>query len=206
MNYGQIKRAVLKLLNQYSVAGTLVPGSYNNQQDYINRISALVNDASVEIATSARKIPEMLRLSELEAEDLGETLRYRLPEDFYQFVSGDTTITTCAGAVLHTNRFDYQGRKYLLLRKDEAALGEHTITYYRYPRLLRDDPSDSDELDNTVEVHHAIPFYVAAMLAAHDNPFVCSLLNDKYEDKLARMSTGVSAEIHPVSDVYNFTL
>ena len=58
MTYEQVKNQTLKLLNQYSVAGNKVEGSYNNQADYLKRIPELVNDAMVEIATTARKIPQ----------------------------------------------------------------------------------------------------------------------------------------------------
>ena len=203
MNYGQVKQAVLKLLNQYSVAGAQVENSYNNQQDYLNRISVLVNDAMVEIATSAKKIPEVLRLEDLNVEDLGETLRYELPGNFYQFVSGDT-VTTCEGAVLHTNQYEVQGQRYLRLRKSEVGKGEHSITYYRYPDLLSDNPLDSDRLDNTSDTHRAIPYYVASMLVAQDDAFLCALFNNKYEDLLTRMSPGVSVEVHQTGDVYGF--
>lgn len=203
MNYGQVKTAALKLLNQYSVAGSLVENSYNNQQDYLNRISALVNDAMMEIATSAKKIPEVLRLEDLFSEDLGEMIRYELPGNFYQFVSGDT-VTTCEGVVLHTNRYEVLGQRYLLLRKKEVEKGAHSITYYRYPNLLPDTPQDADQLDNTVDTHRAIPYYVAAMLVAQDDAFLCALLNNKYADLLANMAPGVSVEIHPTGDVYGF--
>ena len=88
MNYGQVRDQVLKLLNQYSIAGAQVSPSYNNQQDYLNRIPGLVNDAVMEIATTARKIPALIRLDDLEHEEKGKEIWYELPEDFYQLVSG----------------------------------------------------------------------------------------------------------------------
>lgn len=203
MTYGQVKTLTLKLLNQHSVAGTLVPGSYNNQQDYINRIGALINDATMEIATSVRKIPEVLRLGDLNKEDLGTTVRYELPANFYQFVSGDTVVA-CDGTVLPTNRYSVQGQRYLLLRKNGMNTDDVSITYYRYPELLPDSPADNDRLDNTPDVHQAIAYYVASMLVAQDDPFLCALFNNKYEDKLARLGPGVNAEVHPVSDAYAF--
>lgn len=203
MTYGQVKTLVLKLLNQHSVAGTLVENSYNNQQDYINRIGALINDATMEIATSVRKIPEVLRLEDLDAEDLGETLRYEMPANFYQLVSGDTAVT-CRGAVVPTNQYSVQGQRYLLLRKNEVDADQVSVTYYRYPELLPDNPSDSDQLDNTPDTHQAIAYYVASMLVAQDDAFLCALLNNKYEDKLARLSPGVTMEVRPIEDAYSF--
>ena len=201
MNYKQVKNAVLQLLNQYSVAGSMVADSYNNQQDYILRIPNLVNDAVMEIATTARKIPTTLFLGDLPRVERGEEVLYQLPEDFYQFVSGGVVKTT-DGRLLHTNCYKMQERRYLLLPKEEA--GDYTVTYYRYPRLLSDSPADNDILDNEPETHYAVPFYVAAHLAAHDEPFMYQALYNKYEDKLAKMGPGVAAEVRPVDDSYGF--
>lgn len=205
MTFEQVQNQVLKLLNQYSVAGALVAPAYNNQQDYLNRVASLANDAVMEIATTARKIPATLDLSTLESEDAGDWVRYELPEDFYQFKTGDTLLTTDDGRLLHTNRYTISGQKYLLVPKREIEEGSsYTITYYRYPRLLSDKPAPTDELDNAPETHYAVPFYVAAFLVIHDDNFLFASFYNKFEDKLAKMSAGLSVEARSVDDVYNF--
>ena len=201
MNYKFIREQVLKLLNQYSVAGSQVDSDYNNQMDYLQKIPALTNDAMLEIATTVRRIPSVVRLADLDAEDIGKELRYALPEDFYQFKSGDV-VKTDDGKILHTNRYSLYGKNYLVVPKDEV--GEYSITYYRYPKLLDEVPADDDELDNTVETHFAIPFYVASFLVSQDDAFLCALFNNKYEDKLSKMIPDISAEIDTVQDVYGF--
>ena len=205
MTFEQVQNQVLKLLNQYSVAGALVAPAYNNQQDYLNRVASLANDAVMEIATTARKIPATLDLSTLGGEDAGDWVRYELPEDFYQFKTGDTLLTTDDGHLLHTNRYTISGQKYLLVPKREIEEGSsYTITYYRYPRLLSDKPAPTDELDNAPETHYAVPFYVAAFLVIHDDNFLFASFYNKFEDKLAKMSAGLSVEARSVDDVYNF--
>ena len=201
MNYGQVRDQVLKLLNQYTMAGASVPGSYNNQQDYLNRIPQLVNDAMMEIATTARKIPATLRLADLTSWEEGEQVRYQLPHDFYQLVSG-SVVRTHEGRTLHTNRYCLQGKEYLLVPKQEA--GEYSFTYYRYPHLLGESPQDSQELDNTPETHYAVPYFVAAFLVAGDDSFLCALFQNKYADKLGKMGPGVTAEVASVADAYHF--
>lgn len=201
MTYKWLKNQVLKLLNQYTMAGSPVADLYNNQQDYLERIPSLANDAIMEIATTVRKIQATMDLSMLPSEDLGEQIRYRLPTDFYQFKSGDTVITT-DGKVLHTNQYSLQGQRFLIVPKDED--GEYSITYYRYPVLLEEKPADGDELDNAPETHFAVPFYVASFLAAHDEPFLCSLFMNKFTDKLQNMLPDITAEAHATTDAYSF--
>lgn len=205
MNYEYVENQVLKLLNQYTVAGESVAETYNNQQDYLERIPGLVNDAMMELATTVRKIPVVVRLADLEAEDIGRQLRYKMPEDFYQFKSGDTVVTL-DGVTLHTQVYTVLGQYYMLIPKDEA--GDYAITYYRYPHLLpadRDQVEPTTELDNAAETHLAIPYYVAGMLAAHDDPFLCATLMNGYEDKLSKMVPDISAEVSSTQDVYDLS-
>ena len=44
MKYGDIKREVLSHINQYTMAGSEVAPSYNNQADYLNRIPVFFNE------------------------------------------------------------------------------------------------------------------------------------------------------------------
>lgn len=56
MNIKECKDAALKLINQYSIAGTQIALSYNNQADYILRMVELINSAQMEIAKTTKKI------------------------------------------------------------------------------------------------------------------------------------------------------
>jgi hypothetical protein len=62
MTYQECKNQVLKLLNQYTIAGNAVADGYNNQADYIRRIPSLINDAMMEISTTVRKIEAQCEL------------------------------------------------------------------------------------------------------------------------------------------------
>lgn len=211
MTYGQIKDRVLQLLNQYTVAGGKVSLAYNNQEDYVLRIPALVNNALMEASTTVRKIQAQIILSageesDVEPEVLGRNLRFLLPEDFYQFKTGDTMVITNEGDVFHTNVYHIQGRKYLLIPAKEFHDDRvYTITYYRYPTLIPDKPTEAQEavaLDNVPEVHQAIPYYVAAFLVIHDDGFQYSAFYNKWEDMLAKMGPDISVEMHPIEDSY----
>lgn len=196
MTYKQLRDRVLQILDRYSVAGTRVPASYSNQEDYLNRIPGLFNDAITEISTTARKIPAVLTLSAAEGEALGSVARFSLPADFYQFRTGDTFLVAEDGTQLHTNVYGLQGRKYMTVPAAELGeAGALTVTYYRYPTLLPEKPETTAELDGLPEVQDAAAFYVAAFLAIHDDPFLYQALYNKYEDKLDKMGPGVSVEM-----------
>ena len=81
MTYGELKNRVLELIFSYSVAGSEIPATYNNQAEYIAMIPGLVNNGQMDIATSVKRIPAMVPLSELESEQVGERILYKLPSD-----------------------------------------------------------------------------------------------------------------------------
>lgn len=60
----QAQNMAIQLMDQYSVAGNLVAQTYNNQKDYLLRVPLLVNDAQNYIATTAKKIPAELRITQ----------------------------------------------------------------------------------------------------------------------------------------------
>ena len=62
MLYSEIKREVLGHIDQYSMAGTPVAASYNNQADYLSRIPVLINEGLVNIRTLVKPDPVVLPL------------------------------------------------------------------------------------------------------------------------------------------------
>ena len=88
MTYGELKNRVLELIFSYSVAGSQIPATYNNQADYIAMIPGLVNNGQMDIATSVKRIPAMAILSELESEQVGERILYQLPADCWMPFTG----------------------------------------------------------------------------------------------------------------------
>ena len=65
MNYGQLKRQVMQLVFSESIAGNEIPVTYNNQAEYIRAIPGLANDCMMYIATTVKKIPELVLLTSL---------------------------------------------------------------------------------------------------------------------------------------------
>lgn len=198
MNYGQVRDKALQLINQYSIAGSNVRETYNNQADYLAKIPGLVNSAMMEIATTNRKIESSCSLAEMAKTPMGKFNLYYMPSEFFQFKSGGTAVEL-DGTPLPTDQYHFKGNNAILF---PAHIENARIEYYRYPTLLGDSPSDSEELDNTPDTHDAIPFYVAAYLCISDDQFLYATLYNKYEDKLSKMMPGSRAEACHVADVY----
>ena len=200
MTYKWARDFVLQLINRYSVAGSEIAASYNNQADYIARIPALLNDAQIHVATNTGKIRTLTALDSLERKTMGEWILYQLPADCWQVCSGGLIRTD--GPQLH--RYS----KYRLLGDNGLAVpksldGEMMLEYFRYPALLGGDPAEDAKLDNTVEAQMALPYYVAALLVLQDDAFAYSALMNEFESKLARMGERLQAQLTPIEDAYD---
>ena len=209
MTYGQLKKRVMQLAFSESIAGTEIPPSYNNQADYLRMIPGLANDGMMYIATTVKKIPEIVPLSSLEQQDFGAYTLYVLPNDFYQLMNGGL-IWQRPDYALVDQHYTYQrfhgyklyGRNKLMIAKKVPNLDNIMVEYYRYPSELKDDPSDNTELDNTPDTHDVLPYHIAAELVKYDDPFRYSTLHNEFETRLSRLTEPVTTEFAPVEDVY----
>ena len=201
MKYADIKREVLSHLNQYSIAGTPIASSYNNQADYLARIPQLMNEALVNILTLVKREPVVFALNMAGFEDYGDLARYELPNDFHSLKSGGVSVLS-NGRFKTTNNYRLQGKKYILVPKDEAD--NYTVEYYRYPNLLPADPKDTFDLVEDIEVIQTATYYAAAGLVMYDDEHAYACLYNDYESRLARIGPGVSTEVQPVQDAYHF--
>lgn len=65
-------------------------------------------------------------------------------------------------------------------------------------------PEDTLELDNTPDVHAAIPFFVAAQLVLYDDSYRYAVLRSEYESRVAALRESARVEESAVGDVYGF--
>lgn len=204
MNYGQMRDFILQLINRYSVAGAKYQPSYNNQQDYLNKIPMLINDGLVYVASGIRKMPAQHILSYAAGEDYGDGYRrHILPED---------CLEVCSGGLMVPNPRPGEQRwlkEYILQEPDFILIPKWmnrdvVLEYYRRPQLLPPAPTEDARVDALLDVQNALCYYVAAHLVIHDDNYLYTILYNEFENRAARMVQAPTTEIRGVTDVYGF--
>ena len=209
MTYGQVKKAALQLIFSESIAGEQIANSYNNQADYVRMIPTLVNDGMTYIATAVKKIPAMVRLDDLFKDDHNPDFDiYTLPDDCMEMMNGGLVQAHKAndfGEIanrVHKNYRLYGGNQ-LWMPKNQG--NDLYLEYWRYPRLLPDNPADNTPLDNTPDTHAALPYWVAAQAVIYDDSFRYASFYNTFEDRLSRLRPNPTfVEDDHVEDVYGF--
>lgn len=196
----------LQLLNQYSITGTLVPLSYNDQADTELRMINLINDAQMQIAITVKPIEVKMEIEvpEPEKNEPIAEIATEMPEDFIDMTA--LYFTSKRGRVTRTvdaSVYKWIGDTTLIL--PGVPLGTYTLMYSRYPERYSKDVSFDTELDNTPDTHEIIPYFVAAMIALDENPKAYSALYNVWETRLSRLGMkNPKASAVRVDDVYGF--
>lgn len=206
MTYGECRDLALNLIQQESIAGVTIPGTYNNQQDYLNKIVGLINAAQMEIATTVKPIPEEITLGELNREEKNGNYVYQLPENLWQRRGSGLLVPVPYPSTYQGLRY----RRYNRLRmigNDRLILSEllpddTILEYYRYPESLPLNPADEYDLDNVIEAQMAIPYYVAAHVVMYDDAFLYATLQNEYTAKKEALRELPHTEVDTVQDVY----
>lgn len=205
MTYAEIRDASLQLIGQYTIAGMPYASSYNNQQDYLNKIPFLINDCLIYIAQSVYRYPAQMALDPADAEEYGNYYRFHLPEDMMTLISGGLLVPDAdkrRGESSIWTHYRLELPDYILLPRtlDRTVI----LPYYRLPHLLPlgGAPADSTVIDAPLPVAMTIPYYVAAHLVMEDDSFRYASLYNEFENKLARIVPPAYTEIQGVYDVY----
>jgi hypothetical protein len=200
MTYGELKKRVLQLIFSYSVAGSEIPASYNNQTDYLAMIPGMVNNGQMDIATSVKRLPAQAALENLETVEENWRTLYKLPSDCWMPFTG--------GLLYERNRqyeryFGYRfiGNAIELKRNSPCGL---VLEYWKYPEMIDADTPDSTELDNTPDVHECLVFYVAAHLLAYDDPYRYAIFKNMYEERMSRLREPVWLEPQHIWNLYSW--
>ncbi len=199
MQYLDFKNRVLMLINQYSIAGEDIALSYNNQEDYVLRIPALLNTAQRYLATTTKPIYSSTELNWDEAEKRDGFYIFKMPSDFYQLVGRGIPVLKNGEFTMY-HRYRWMGRdKMVIPAKDKAPMEVH---YHRYPVEIPQDPADELELDNAADAQEAAAYYVAAYLIMHDNAFAYQALYNEFEARRQQMYERPQTEYDRIEDIY----
>ena len=204
MTYGQFKDRVLQLIFSYSIAGDEIQLSYNNQEDYVKMIPALLNSCQSYIY-QIKKIEDSIMIKDLDWEEMENGLRlYHLPDDCLKMKPG---LIIPRGRD-HGRVFE-RFNNYRLFGGDKfiapANLPDNTIMeYWKRGLPIPENPPDSYVLKNLDEINDIMPFYVAAFLVMYDDAFRYSALYNEFETRLMRLLPNPTyTEANTVFDVYD---
>lgn len=122
MNYLQAKNKTIKLLNSYSSSGNLIPSTDGNMLDYTLRFPMLFDLAQKEIATVAKYIHKVKRISQ-------NPIPNQLPNPLYTFdvqqhLATDLVDMVAKGAKTYTFKVDSVSDMYI---EEERTPGVWTL-------------------------------------------------------------------------------
>ena len=203
MNYGNFRRLVLEHIDQYAVAGVVIPDTYNNQADDTSRIPGLTNIALRTVATQF--VPLRVVVDPLSEEFGGEVTdmgngwtKIRMPTDFYK-MDGRGNPRMVNGEMTYSMNHWHLTDDTIMVKSSE--LTGMMLSYHRYPRHLY---GHHDEvLDCTDSVADCISYYVAAMLAREDDAYSYQTLYNEYVNNLSLIKKPMTAELVHVMDAYD---
>ena len=227
MNYGEVRDAALKLINQYSLAGTEIASSYNNQADYLRRIPELVDDAVWKIATGPRRIQEYKELRvDGNAKRMGLPM-YKLPEDFMDIAPDGLLVVDNEKEMPHWDSGFVKVNEHHIIFPERGPRfkGKVFLMYFRKPRSIRDcrngeecpltggtctcedgeygQPPDCAVLDNETETHRPVPYYVAASLVKDEDAYVHDTLLGLWSDMYSSLYQQPLPHRGVVEDAYH---
>ena len=196
--YEEVKRVVLELINQYSIAGETISPAYNNQSDYIHRIPNLFNAGVMELRTAGRPRRAVYMLPSGEGEPVGTGTgwySWTMPRECRRILSGGVKVMDSSGAVPVTQYQILGGNTLALPAGQDGFSGKQfLVEYERFPEQIPVDPADEYEIDEDPDIIQAACFYAAAGLVLMEDEFVYAALRNEYEGRLQRMSTNITME------------
>ena len=169
---------ILKLINQYSINGSITPISSGTLQDYLLRTRDLVDTCQKEIANIYPVIKQVTY----------PVTAATSPTDFTS-----NTLPADLETVLSVELNNYPDFNSVPFNVSAGALltspflsGTLVLTYSKLPTDINSSSADSIELEIDKTYQELIPFYVAGHVFLEDNPSIGTMLINEYEQKLSR--------------------
>lgn len=174
MNLGQLKKAALVYIDEYSTDGVLTPDGDN--MDYLLKIPFFANDVQEEIS---KFIP-------IDASKTFELTSYTpsngyykipLPSDYKRLKGLRLDDDVLYGYAIENNN--------ILISADYSGTLE--LLYYKNPTFIDSDTPDTYEFEVDSYTHSLIPIYVAGMLATDSTDGKSERLLNLYYGKLGNL-------------------
>lgn len=204
MTYGELKDRVLQLIFSYSLAGTEIPSTYNNQADYINKIPGLLNTAQTYLY-QFKRFETAVAMTSLDKQECGSMDMYTIPANCLRMKPGLIKPGRSPSGHLFERYTDYRrfGGDKILIPHGAAEAMHLIFEYERRVTPVTSDVSDDYILENTDEVNEILPFYIAAQLVQYDDSFRYAALKNEFEDRLSRLALNpVYTEECEIRDAY----
>lgn len=202
MTYGELKARVLQYIFSYSIAGDPIELSYNNQEDYVKMIPGLLNSVQTYVY-QVKHFDDIIKLSDLIKEEVGDTDMYTLPDDCLKMKPGLVWIQGGGLRPQFVRFMNYKllgGNKLLVQR----GMGDKLLMEYQRRGVpVPENVPDNYVLKNTDEVNELLPFYIAAFCVMYDDAFRYSALYNEFETRLQRLEPNPTyVEESDIFDVY----
>ncbi|MDO5445805.1 MAG: hypothetical protein Q4F31_09335 [Eubacteriales bacterium] len=196
MLFGELKNRVLQLAFNYSLAGTPIPSTYNNQADYLAMIPGLVNEAQMDIAISHKRIAASKALSDMTSTLSGGFDKYSWPSDCWQPFSN--------GLLDPLTLMRFPAVRYMpdCFYVPSGTPGTYLFEYWRYPEAVSSATADATELDNTPDVHECLPYYVACGLLLYDDAYRAQEMRNEFLLRISKLREPLWLEPQPIINRY----
>lgn len=196
MKWSEFRTSVIKMINNYSTSGNLIPTTDSSVVDSVLRLPQLYNSVLLEIATTAKYINSKTIITQVGLSPYISTnpkyIEYTMPSDFYS---------------MNKVEFNFEKIKWLWRGRNKIAVssaidGEIDVFYYAYPTEVPETPSDDYVLQLDNEANQASVFGVAALILMDDpvGKSTSTNLMALYQNKLANMTNAVTKGSTSVSN------
>lgn len=189
MNFGEAKTRAIKLINEYSINGALIPAG--NNLDYTLRMPELADDAQALISDN---VPIDATAEYVQTSGTEDSYNeYALPADYksVRFVRRDMRPFT-----------DYriENGSFII---HERYNGTFVLSYGKQPDsivALPDVDRDAYVFEVEVHTHRWIPYYISGMVIADENAEISNKLLNIYYEGIAGLSKKQSSPPRTVTN------
>lgn len=180
MKYGDIKRTILALIEEYTPSVI----NYTEDEDILNRLPFLVNTAYQELASIKKIIATKMYTEIPDEEKTDKYTAYSLPSDLMQI----------RNVYLLDSDNKKQNSDYYLVGQNKIYIndnnaGKTVLEYYKYPTVINQDTKDTFYLEIDQDVQNILPYKVANDILVTDPSANYTAFSNEYQRQLQLLDT-----------------